>query len=43
MTVAAMVIGVGGASVTLIVLYFTANQLMTNFQALHTLGTRTLP
>jgi hypothetical protein len=43
MTIGAMVIGVGGASMTLTVLYFTANQLMTNFQALHTPGTRTLP
>jgi hypothetical protein len=40
---AATAIGIMGASVTLIVLYFVANQLMTNFQALHTLGPRTLP
>lgn len=39
---AAMVIGVGGASLTLTVLYFAANQLMTNFQALRTPGARTL-
>jgi hypothetical protein len=42
MTIGAMVIGVGGASLALTVLYFAANQLMTNFQALRTLGTRTL-
>jgi len=39
---AATVIGVGGASLTLTVLYFAANQLMTNFQALRTPGARTL-
>jgi hypothetical protein len=38
----AMVIGVGGASLTLTVLYFAANQLMTNFQALRMPGARTL-
>jgi hypothetical protein len=36
-------IGIIGASVTLTVLYFAANQLMTNFQALRTPGTRTHP
>jgi hypothetical protein len=38
----ATTIGIGGASLTLTVLYFAANQLMTNFQALHMPGARTL-
>jgi hypothetical protein len=33
-------IGVIGASLALIALYFAANQLMTNFQALGALGSR---
>jgi hypothetical protein len=38
LSIAATVIGVGGASLTLTILYFAANQLMTNFQALRTPG-----
>jgi Methylamine utilisation protein MauE len=40
---AATAIGIMGLAVTLTVLYFAANQLMTNFQASHPPGTRTLP
>jgi len=43
MTIGAMVIGVVGASLALTALYFVANQLMTNFQALRALDARTLP
>ena len=42
MTLGAMTLGIGGASLTLTVLYFAANQLMTNFQALRMPGARTL-
>jgi hypothetical protein len=39
---AATAIGIVGFSVTLTVLYFAANQLMTNVQASHTFGARNL-
>jgi hypothetical protein len=41
MTLGAMTLGIGGASLTLTVLYFVANQLMTNFQALRMPGAGT--
>ncbi len=41
-TIGALTIGIGGASLTLLVLYFVADQLMTNFQALRAPGARVI-